>query len=280
VLEGKVAIVTGATSGIGARTAELFAEEGATVVIAGRRAEAGEALASRLGPSASFVRTDVSSAPDVKGLVEGTAERHGHLDVLVNNAGYGIPQTSIADLDIDAYDRLMAVLVRGVMLGMKYAAPYMIRQRSGSIVNIASVAAHRAGYSSQTYAAAKAAVMQLSRVVAAELGEHGVRVNSISPGAIITGIFGKAANIDPSLADQQADVLAGRFEGMQPIPRAGRPDDIARGALYLASDASSFVNGADLVIDGGLLTGNRFSSGAAARQQMYDVLTQDAEARG
>jgi NAD(P)-dependent dehydrogenase (short-subunit alcohol dehydrogenase family) len=223
VLEGKVAIVTGATSGIGARTAELFAEEGATVVIAGRRADAGTALAARLSPSASFVRTDVSHAPDVKALVEGTAERHGRLDLLVNNAGHGIPQTSIAELDIDAYDRLMAVLVRGVMLGMKYAAPFMIRQRSGSIINIASIAAHRAGYSSQTYAAAKAAVMQFSRAVAAELGEHGVRVNSISPGAIMTGIFGKAANIDPGLADQQADVLADRFRGMQPPARYTLP---------------------------------------------------------
>lgn len=278
-LQGKVAIVTGATSGIGARTAELFAEQGAHVVIAGRRVEAGEALAARLGPSAAFVRTDVAEADEVKRLIEGTAELHGRLDVLVNNAGYGIPQTSIADLDIDAYDRLMAVLVRGVVLGMKVAAPFMIRQRSGSIINIASVAAHRAGYGSQAYSAAKAAVMQFSRMVAAELGEHGVRVNSISPGAIMTGIFGKAAAIDPEIADQQAPVLAERFRSMQPIPRAGQPEDIAQGALYLASDASSFVNGIDLLIDGGLLTGNRFSAGAASRQEWYEVLRQDAEAR-
>src|SRR3954447_20505782 len=146
VLEDKVAVVTGATSGIGARIAELYAEEGASVVIAGRRVETGERLAARLGDRVSFVRTDVSRPEDVKALIEGAAGRHGRLDVLVNNAGYGIPQTSIADLEIDAYDKLMAVLVRGVMLGMKYAAPFMIKQRSGSIINIASVAAHRAGF--------------------------------------------------------------------------------------------------------------------------------------
>ena len=136
-LAGK-AVVTGATSGIGAQTAELFALEGATVILAGRRAEIGEVLAARLGSLASFVCTDVSHAPDVETLVQHAVGRHDRLDVLVNNAGYCIPQTSIADLGIDDYDRLMAVRVRGVMLGMKFAAPHPIRQQSGSIINIAS----------------------------------------------------------------------------------------------------------------------------------------------
>jgi NAD(P)-dependent dehydrogenase (short-subunit alcohol dehydrogenase family) len=213
-LDGKVAIVTGSTSGIGARIAELFVQEGARVVLAGRRVEVGNALAARLGPFASFVRTDVAEADDVKALIEGTAQRHGRLDVLVNNAGYGIPVCSIADVDIAAYDRLMAVLVRGVMLGMKCAAPFMIAQRSGSIINVASVAAHRAGYSSQSYAAAKAAVKQFTLAVAAELGEHGIRVNSISPGAIVTGIFGKGAGVDPDVADQNTELVAERFKAL------------------------------------------------------------------
>jgi NAD(P)-dependent dehydrogenase (short-subunit alcohol dehydrogenase family) len=272
VLDGKVAIVTGGTSGIGARTAELFVEEGARVVIAGRRRDVGEELAARLGQSASFVQADVAQAEEVRALVEGTAARFGQLDVLFNNAGFGIPPRSIVDLDVDEFDTLMAVLVRGVALGMKYAAPIMIRQRSGSIINTGSVAAFRAGLSSQTYSAAKAAVVQWSRVVAAELGEYGVRVNSVSPGAIVTGIFGKGAGVDPNTADRQAGALTERFAKSQPIPRAGLPDDIARGALYLASDASSFVNGIDLTIDGGLLSGTRFSAATAARKEMQESL--------
>lgn len=280
VLDGKVAIITGGTSGIGARAAELFVEEGARVVIAGRRRDTGEALAARLGQPASFVQTDVAQAADVQALVEGTAARFGQLDVLFNNAGYGIPPTSIADLDMDAYDKLMSVLVRGVVLGIKFAAPIMMRQRAGSIINTGSVAAFRAGYSSQTYAAAKAAVVQMSRVVAAELGEHGVRVNSISPGAIVTGIFAKGAGVEADVADRQASQLRERFAKQQPIPRAGLPDDIARGALYLASDASSFVNGTDLLIDGGMITGTRFSVATAGRREMQDALRKDAEQRG
>jgi NAD(P)-dependent dehydrogenase (short-subunit alcohol dehydrogenase family) len=280
VLDGKVAIITGGTSGIGARTAEVFVAEGARVVIAGRRRDVGEALAARLGRSASFVRTDVAQAADVQALIEGTAARFGQLDVLFNNAGYGIPPASIADLDVDQYDALMAVLVRGVMLGMKYAAPVMIGQRAGSIINTGSVAAFRAGYSSQSYSAAKAAVVQLSRVVAAELGEHGVRVNSLSPGAIVTGIFAKGAGVDATVADQQAGQLAVRFAKQQPIPRAGLPDDIARGALYLASDASSFVNGTDLLIDGGMITGTRFSVATAGRKEMQDALRKDTTRGG
>jgi NAD(P)-dependent dehydrogenase (short-subunit alcohol dehydrogenase family) len=279
VLDGKVAIITGATSGIGARTAELFAEEGAQVVISGRRRDAGEALATRIGPAASFVQADVAQAEDVKTLIEGAAARFGRLDVLVNNAGYGIPHRSIAELDIDEYDRLMAVLVRGVVLGMKYAAPIMMRQRSGSIINTGSVAAFRAGLSSQSYGAAKAAVVQMSRVVAAELGEYGVRVNSLSPGAIVTGIFGKGAGIEATTADDQTDLLIEHFAKAQPIPRAGMPDDIARGALYLASDASSFVNGIDLTIDGGQLTGARFSAAVAGRKALQDALKADAAER-
>src|ERR1700694_5058319 len=202
VLDGKVAIIVGGTSGIGARTAELFVEEGATVVIAGRRRDAGEDLAQRLGRAASFVRTDVAHEPDLKALIEGADARFGRLDCLFNNAGYGILQRSIVDLDIAEYDAMMSVVVRAVMLGMKFAAPIMLRQRSGSIINTGSIAAHRSGLSSHTYSAAKAAVVHATRRVGAELGESNIRVNSISPGAIVTGVFAKGIGIDPNIADQ------------------------------------------------------------------------------
>ena len=279
ILDGKVAIVTGATSGIGACTAQLFAEEGATVVLAGRRADLGHSVATRIGQSASFVQTDVADAEQIRALIETTAERFGRLDILFNNAGTGIPHRSIVDLDIAEYDALMALLVRSVAIGMKYAAPIMIRQRAGSIINTGSVAAFRAGAGSQTYCAAKAAVVHLSKVVAAELGEYGVRVNSLSPGAIVTGIFGKGIGIDPDVADRQTELLDARFAKSQPIPRAGMPDDIARGALFLASDASSFVNGTDLLIDGGMITGTRFSQSTAGRGEIQNVLREDARAR-
>jgi NAD(P)-dependent dehydrogenase (short-subunit alcohol dehydrogenase family) len=277
VLDGKVAIVTGATSGIGARTAELFAEEGATVVLAGRRADVGRDLAARIGQAASFVQTDVAEAEQVRALIEGTASRFGRLDVLFNNAGTGIPHRSIVDLDLAEYDALMALLVRSVAVGMKYAAPIMIRQKSGSIINTGSVAAFRAGGGSQTYSAAKAAVVHFSKVVAAELGEYGVRVNSLSPGAIVTGIFGKGIGIDPNVADRQTELLMTRFAKSQPIPRAGMPDDIARGALFLASDASNFINGTDLLIDGGMITGTRFSVSTAGRGEIQQALREDAK---
>jgi NAD(P)-dependent dehydrogenase (short-subunit alcohol dehydrogenase family) len=274
-LDGKIVIVTGGTSGIGARTAELFVEEGARVVIAGRRSDLGNALASRLGEAASFLRTDVSREADIKALIEGAVQRFGRLDCLFNNAGYGIPHRSIADLDVSEYDAILAVLVRGVMLGMKYAAQAMLPQRSGSIINTGSVAAYRSGYGSQTYSLAKAAVVHATHCVAAELGESGIRVNSISPGFIVTGIFGKGAGIDSDTADRHTAAVAERSAKMQPIPRSGQVDDIARAALYLASDASSFVNGHDMVVDGGLITGARFSAGVASRRELNDALQQE-----
>jgi NAD(P)-dependent dehydrogenase (short-subunit alcohol dehydrogenase family) len=277
VLEGKVAVIAGGTSGIGARTAELFVEEGATVVIAGRRRDAGEALAQRLGQAASFVRTDVAHEVELKALIEGAAARFGRLDCLFNNAGYGIRQRSIVDLDIAEYDAMMAVVLRAVMLGMKFAAPIMLRQRSGSIINTGSIAAYRASLSAQTYSVAKAAVIHATRCVAAELGESNIRVNCISPGAIVTGVFAKAIGIDSNIADRHLATVTERFAQAQPIPRAGLPEDIARAALFLASDAGSFVNGIDLVVDGGALTGNRFSAGAAARQALVEAVKAEIE---
>jgi NAD(P)-dependent dehydrogenase (short-subunit alcohol dehydrogenase family) len=160
----------------------------------------------------------------------------------------------------------MATLLRSVMLGMKHAAPHMRRQGSGSIINNGSIAGHLAGYSSSlVYGAAKAAVIHFTKCVAMELGEAGVRVNSISPGAIATGILAKAMGLSAQAADNKAEMLRGVFKSAQPIPRAGVPDDIAHAAAFLASDESSFINGADLVIDGGVIGGRNWSQ----QQQGY-----------
>jgi NAD(P)-dependent dehydrogenase (short-subunit alcohol dehydrogenase family) len=277
VLEGKVAIVTGGTSGIGARTVELFVEEGARVVIAGRRHDEGEALANQLGPTASFVRTDVASEPDVKAMIGHAVAKYGRLDCLFNNAGTpGGPMTGIADLDMEHYDALMQVHLRGVVLGMKHAAPVMLRQGSGSIINTGSVAGLHGGMAAYGYSVAKAAVLHLTRCVAMELGEKGIRVNSISPGAIVTGIFAKGAGAPDTAADRSADSLKGVFTRLQPIPRAGLPDDVAQAAVYLASDAGSFVNGHDLVVDGGMIAGRPWSVMLAQREGMAKALQAQA----
>ena len=260
MLDGKIAIITGGTSGIGESSAELFVAEGAKVVLTGRRQAEGEAIAARLGSSASFLAADATSEADWQKLMRHTLDRHGRIDALFNNAGAPAQIGGIESLDVDAFDASMALLVRSVMLGMKHAAPVMKQQRAGSIINNGSVAAHLAGYSSSmVYSAAKAAVVHLTRCVAMELGEHGVRVNSVSPGAIATGILAKALGVSAGKADAMAAQIEQLHATAQPIPRAGLADDIAQCACWLASDRSTFVNGEDIVVDGGQIRGRMFT---------------------
>jgi NAD(P)-dependent dehydrogenase (short-subunit alcohol dehydrogenase family) len=260
MVEGKIAIITGATSGIGARTAELFVAEGATVVFTGRRQAEGAAVAARIGKTAEFIAADATSEDDWKRVIDHTLKAFGRIDCLFNNAGGPAPTGSITSVPVAGFDAAMALLVRSVMLGMKHVAPIMQRQRSGSIINNGSIAGHQTGRStSMIYGAAKAAVNHLSKCVAMELGEHNVRVNSVSPGAIATGILAKALGVDASKADQLADEMKEVYAKVQPIPRAGVPDDIAQCVLWLASDRSTFVNAIDIVVDGGLIGGAMFT---------------------
>jgi NAD(P)-dependent dehydrogenase (short-subunit alcohol dehydrogenase family) len=260
LLDNKVAIITGGTSGIGARTAELFIEEGASVVFTGRRQVLGEAIVARLGGRARFVQADATSEDDWKRVIELTLKAFGRLDCLFNNAGGPAPTGSITTVPVAGFDAAMALLVRSVMLGMKHVAPILVQQRSGSIINNGSVAGHLAGYSSSmVYGAAKAAVNHLSRCVAMELGEHNVRVNSVSPGAIGTGILAKALGMDPGMADKVPPAIIEAYAKAQPIPRAGIPDDIAQCVVWLACDRATFVNGIDIVVDGGIIGGRMYT---------------------
>ena len=252
-LDGKVAIVTGATSGIGERIAEVFVGEGARVVGAGRREAEGRALEARCGPALSFVRTDVSDEAAVKAMIDHAVMRFGRLDCLVNNAGGGSPMVSITDVAAEHIAAVFATNVQGVMFGMKHAARVMIPQRSGSIITIASASGLRPGISGHIYSASKAAVIQLSKNVAAEVSRHGVRVNTISPGGIVTGIFAKSAGLEGASADRVLGAISELFATVQAVPRAGATDDIARAALFLASDAASFITGQDMCVDGGLV---------------------------
>lgn len=277
-LDGKVAVVAGATSGIGAHIATLFAQEGASVVLAGRRAREGETLAAEIG--GVFQRADVTVEADVARLIGRTLDRSGRLDVMVNNAGGPGCMRSIADVELEPFKRTYALHVGGTLLGMKYAARAMIDQVGGSIVNVASINARLAGWSSADYSSAKAAVVQLTRCAAVELGEHYIRVNSISPGPILTGIFGKGAGIDPATADATAHSLEPVFlkalESYQPIRLAGLVDHVAPLALWLASDASSFVTGQDIAVDGGITAGRPPSVAAAERAMLADALAATA----
>ena len=253
-LEGKVAIITGATSGIGEATARVFAAEGARLLLAGRTADKGEALARELGERAVFQRTDVMKEADIAALIESAVKKYGRLDCLFNNAGAPTPGTLEAVTEQEL-DYAMRLLVGSVLFGMKHAVPVMRQQGSGSIINNASIASHRSAQGPILYSAAKAAVAHITRLSAVELGPHGIRVNAISPGAIATPIFWGGSARANTLSDEENQRKLAKLEHnlahATPLPRTGHPEDIAYAALFLASDEGSFVNGHDLVVDGG-----------------------------
>ncbi len=271
-LSGKVAIITGGASGIGRGTVELFVKEGASVVAADLQDDKGSRLIEDLGREVSYVRTDVSNEKDIKAMIEHALDKFGRLDCLFNNAGITGLGGPIANIPTEEFDKVMAVLLRGVFLGIKHAAPIMCHQGSGSIISTASVAGIRTGFGSHVYSAAKAAVIHLTKSTARELGESNVRVNCICPGGIATPIFGKAFGLATQVADQTIEPMKMVLETMQPIPRAGIPDDIAQAALWLASEESSFVTGHELVVDGGVTLGRKWSESLVARQNLMVAL--------
>jgi NAD(P)-dependent dehydrogenase (short-subunit alcohol dehydrogenase family) len=245
-LSGKVAIVTGAAQGIGKGTARIFAREGARVTIADVNVDAGEAAADEIrqeGGDCTFVRTDVAQEQDLRQVVRQAVERHGRLDILMNNA-YRNSAGSVVELEPDDWDRSLSVMLRAVYLGCKLAIPEMLCNGGGSIINIASVHGLAAAPRMAVYDAAKAGVINLTRQIAIDFGPQGVRCNAICPGWIITESVQRAIQRNPELLQQGA--LA------YPLRRAGTPSDIGHAALFLASDESSFVSGHALVVDGGL----------------------------
>lgn len=263
-LNGKVALITGATSGIGAATAELFASEGATVVLAGRSEERGRAAAERIGKSSIFVRADVSREEDIANVIAVTVERFGRLDVLFNNAGANVAGSveTVTQADIR---NAMDLLVGSVLLGMKHAAPVMKAQKRGAIINNSSVAALRTGLGHYVYSVAKASVTHATRYAGMVLGRHGISVNSISPGAVLTPIFlggaDVAGQLEPAHLARRAQKAAQTLATQNPLRRAGQPEDVAHAALFLASDAGAYVNCHDLVVDGGMTAGGKLDYG-------------------
>jgi len=248
-LADKVAVITGAGSGMGRTAALMFAAEGARVVVAEYDARAGtetEELVRSAGGEATFIHTDVSSETDAAAMVAAAMDRYGRLDVLYNNAGV-MPEAdhSVTDTDVDTWDQVMAINVRGVFLGCKYAIPRMLEQGSGSVINISSfVALLGCSVPQDAYTASKGAVLSLTRSLAVQFGPQGVRSNAICPGPIETPLL-----MDWLLKDEAAKNLR---LARNPTGRFGKPEEIVNVAIYLASDESRWTNGAHFVIDGGI----------------------------
>lgn len=263
-LRGKTALITGATAGMGRVVAERFVQEGARVVFCGRTEPAGRVLEEQLRGQASFIRADVTNDDDVAKLVEGAVAWLGRVDILFNNAASPTHDKPIADVTFAELQADMMSIFGSVALLTGHVASAMAAQGGGSIINNGSTAAHRANSSPAIYSALKAAVCHFTRCMALELADRRIRVNTISPGAIVTPIFLHQFNIPPARQDAALVALRGAFAAALPIGRAGEAEDVAAAAVYFASDESAYVTGQDLVVDGGLTAG---LSVAARRQQ-------------
>ena len=250
-LDRKVAVITGAASGIGRAAAIRFAGEGAAVVVADLNREGGEAAVrdcKENGGNAVFQLTDVASEEDIKGAVDRAVKEFGRLDIIYNNAGLGGAVGPLENTTAENWDRSFAILLRAVFLGIKHSVPEMRKAGGGSIISTASIAGLRGAAGLHAYCAAKAGVISLSRSASIELAKDKIRVNCICPGLIATPL---TYNRIPG-GEQVATQL---FAGFQPWPRAGRPEDIAAMALFLASDDSEFVSGQAMVVDGAITSG-------------------------
>jgi NAD(P)-dependent dehydrogenase (short-subunit alcohol dehydrogenase family) len=250
-LTGRVALITGGTSGIGRDAAILFARHGAKVVVTGRRAEEGNETVKRVrdaGGDALFVKGDVAKTTDVQAMVQKTVEKFGRLDVAFNNAGIEGAWLPIAEAAEEEFDRVIGINLKGVWLCLKYEIQQMLKQGGGgAIVNMSSVAGLVGFAGAGIYIASKHGVIGLTRTAALEYAKSGIRVNAVCPAVIDTAMADRAFGTDPEAGK--------RVASMHPIGRVGKPMEIAEAALWLCSEKSSFVTGHYIVLDGGMLVG-------------------------
>jgi NAD(P)-dependent dehydrogenase (short-subunit alcohol dehydrogenase family) len=247
IMKGQVVLITGALAGIGRAAALAFAREGARVVISGRRDEEGRKLEAEiraLGVEAEYVRSDVRHEDDVRALVDRTVARFGRLDVAVNNAGTEGQAGPITEQSAENYAATFDTNVLGVLLSMKHELRVMLAQRRGSIVNVSSVAGHRGFAGASVYVASKHAVEGLTKSAALEAAESGVRVNAVAPGPIQTGMMDRFTGTE----ERKAGLIA-----RIPFNRAGTPDEVAQAIVHVSSDRASFITGATIPIDGGMM---------------------------
>ncbi len=261
-LEGKVAVITGAASGLGRASAIRFAAEGAAIVAADLNSQGGELLVSEIaaaGGRAVYQRTDVTSEQDIKALIDRAVREYGRLDITYNNAGVIGATGSIETTTEAEWDKTFAILLKAVFFGIKHSVAPMRAAGGGSIISTASIAGLSGSFRLHAYSASKAAVINLTRTAAIELGKDKIRVNCICPGVISTplvhgGIPGGKEVLDPMLGKAQ------------PLQRAGQAEDIANMAMFLASDEANWVTGAAMVVDGGFTAGTPFSLGGVDQQ--------------
>ena len=274
-LENKVAVITGGASGIGLGAVELFIAEGAHVVCADVQDEKGAMLEQRFGERLRYAHCDVTDEGQIERALQAAVDAFGGLDILFNNAGSGGSRLTASDMTGAEWDATFALLVRGPVLGSRHAVQHMKARGGGSIVNTSSIAALQAGAAPLAYSAAKAAVLHYTKVGAAELAQHNIRMNAICPGLIATSIFGASVGLPREVADQLAARMEEIAPFVQPVRKAGMPKDIAEAALYFASEASAFVTGAHLVVDGGLTIGPRHSWDPSEGSPMLKALGLD-----
>jgi NAD(P)-dependent dehydrogenase (short-subunit alcohol dehydrogenase family) len=244
-LDGKVAVITGAGGGMGREAALLFCEEGAQVCVADVDGEAADKTASEAG-TAFPIQVDVADSDSVRDMYEQTAERYGGVDVLYNNAGISPPDDdSILETEPDAWQRVQDVNTKGVYLCCKHGIPHLLRRGGGSVINVASFVALVGAATSQiSYTASKGAVLSLSRELAVQFARQGIRVNALCPGPVETPLLLRIFGDDPAAYERRRVHL--------PMGRLAKPREIVNAALFLASDESSYVNGATFLVDGGL----------------------------
>ncbi|MEY4270654.1 MAG: hypothetical protein RLZZ58_1870 [Pseudomonadota bacterium] len=256
---GRTAVITGAASGIGRATVLKLASEGARVFAADIDQAGGAALVAQSNGDVRFQRCDVMQVADIAALMDRAAAETGGIDIVFNNAGAVGDRAPIDEISAEGWDQVFHLLVRSVAMGIRYAAPHMKGRSGASIINTASIAALSAGYSPTAYAAAKAAVLQLSKVAATDLARYGIRVNAVCPGFIQTNIFTSAVELpDDKIAAANAMIRAIAAQS-QPVARGGEPEDIANMVAYLASSDAAFITGSHFVVDGGITAGARHS---------------------